>query len=76
MQVLVRISRAASVAAWVGRFLLRRWRLTALMVFVALLVGPLLSSGNVAVFGLNGLGFGWMLLRRFLFWYLRRTISR
>ena len=76
MQVLVWISRAASVAAWVGRFLPRRWRLTALVVFVALLVGPLLLSGNVAAFGLNGLGFGWMLLRRFLFWYLRRTISR
>ena len=80
MQVLVWISRAARVAAMVGRFLRRRWRLTALVVFVALLVGPLLLSGDVAVFGLNGLGlgfgFGGMLVRRFLLWCAGRMLRR
>ena len=54
------------------------WRLTALVVFIALLVGPLLLSGDVAVFGLNGLGlgFGGMLLRRFLLWCAVRMLRR
>ena len=78
MQVMPWISRAARVAARIGRFLLRRWRLTALVVFIALLVGPLLLSGDVAVFGLNGLGlgFGGMLLRRFLLWCAVRMLRR
>ena len=78
MQVLGWISRATRVAAMVGRFLRRRGRLTALVVFVALLVGPLLLNGDVAVFGLNGLGlgFGGMLLRRFLLWCAVRMLRR
>ena len=42
------------------------------------LVGPLPLSGDVAVFGLNGLGlgFGGMLLRRFLLWCAVRMLRR
>ena len=78
MQVLVWTSRAARVAAWVGRFLRRRWRLTALVLFAALLAGPLLLSGDIAIFGLNGLGVGVgaLLLRQLLLWRMCRMLRR
>lgn len=78
MQIMAWVSLAASVAATVGGFLWRRWRLTALAVLAALLLVPLLWGGDAAVFGLNGLGlgFGAMLLRRFTFWCIRRTLRR
>ena len=77
MMVMVWVSLAARVAAGVGRFVGRRWRLLLVVTAAALLVLPLLR-GDVAAFGLNGLGlgFGAMLVRRLLFWCLRRTIRR
>ncbi len=78
MQVMSRISWAAWVAARIGGIVWQRKRLVMLLVIAALLVGPLLLSGDVAVFGLNGLGlgFGVMLLRRFLLWCAVRMLRR
>ena len=77
MVVMVWVSRAARVAAGVGGFARRRWRLLVVLLAAALLVLPLLR-GDVAVFGLNGLGLGVgaMLARRLLFWCVRRTLRR
>ena len=77
MQVMPWVSLTARVAARVGRFVRRRWRLLFVLIAAALLVLPLLR-GDVAAFDLNGLGlgFGAMLVRRLLFWCLRRTIRR
>lgn len=77
MVVMVWVSLAARVAAAVGGFVRRRWRLLVVLTAVALLVLPLLR-GDVAAFGLNGLGlgFGAMLVRRLLFWCVRRTLRR
>ena len=78
MQVMPWTTRLARVAARLGGFRCRRKWLVARLIIMALLVGPLLLSGGVAVFGLNGLGlgFGGLLLRRFLFWCMRRTLRR
>ena len=76
MLVMVWFSRASGVTAMVGRFLRRRWRLIALFAFAAMLVGPLLLSCDVAAFGLNGLGFGGILRRRFLPWCAVRMLRR
>ncbi len=77
MVVMVWLSLAAHVAAGVGGFVRRRWRLLVVLIAAALLVLPLLR-GEVAAFGLNGLGlgFGAMLIRRLLFWWMRRTLRR
>ena len=77
MVVMVWVSLAARAAAWLGGFVRRRWRLLVVLTAAALLVLPLLR-GDVAAFGLNGLGlgFGAMLIRRLLFWCLRRIIRR
>ena len=77
MVVMVWVSLAARVAAVVGRFVRRRWRLLVVLIAAALLVLPLLR-GDVAVFGLNGLGLGVgaMLVRRLLFWCMRLTLCR
>ena len=75
--MMVMVSLAARGAAGVGGLVRRRWRLLVLLIVVALLVLPLLR-GDVAAFGLNGLGlgFGAMLVCRVLFWCLRRTLRR
>ena len=75
--VMVWLSLAARVAAGVGGFVRRRWRLLLVLIAAALLVLPLLR-GEVVAFGLNGLGlgFGAMLVRRLLFWCMRRTLRR
>ena len=77
MVVMIWVSLAARVAAGVSEFIRRRWRLLAVLLAAALLVLPLLR-GDVAAFGLNGLGlgFGAMLGRRLLFWSVRRTLRR
>ena len=77
MVVMVWVSLTARVAAGIGWFVRRRWRLLLLLTGAALLVLPLLR-GDVAPFGLNGLGlgFGAMLVRRLLFWCMRRTLRR
>ena len=78
MQVMPWFSWAAWVGARIGGLVWRRKRLVMLLVIVALLVGPLVLSGDVAVFGLNGLGlgFGGMLVRRFLPWCAVRMLRR
>ena len=60
------VPKVKGVAVGFGGFLGRRKRLTVAVV-AALLVGPLLLTGDVEVFALNmvGLGFGALLLRRF-----------
>ncbi len=75
--VMVWVSLAARVAAGIGGFVRRRWRLLVVLIAVALLTLPLLR-GDVAAFGLNGLGlgFGAMVVRRLLFWSMRRTLRR
>ena len=77
MVVMVWFSLAARVAAGVSGFVRRRGRLLVVLIAAALLALPLLR-GDVAAFGLNGigLGFGAMLVRRLLFWCLRRTLRR
>ena len=77
MVVLVWVSLAARVAAAVGGFVRRRWRLLVVLIAAALLVLPLLR-GDVAAFGLNGIGLGFsaVLVRRFLIWCMRRTLRR
>ncbi len=77
MMVMVCVSLAARVVARVFGFVHRHWRLLVVLIAVALLVPPLLR-GEVAAFGLNGLGlgFGAMLIRRLLFWWMRRTLRR
>ena len=77
MVVKVWISLTARVASGVGGFVRRRWRLLVVLIAVALLVLPLLR-GDVAAFGLNGLGlgFGGMLIRRLLFWCVRLRLRR
>ena len=77
MVVMVWVSMAARVAAGVGGFVRRRWRLLVVLLAVSLLALPLLR-GYVAVFGLNGLGLGVgaMVVRRLLFWSMRRTLRR
>ena len=77
MVVTVWVSLAARVAAGVGGFVRRRWRLLLVLIAAALLVLPLLR-GDLAAFGLNGLGlgFGAMVVRRFLFWCMRQTLRR
>ena len=77
MVVTVWVSLAERVAARVGGFVRRRWRLLVVLTAAALLVLPLLR-GDIAAFGLNGLGlgFGAMLVRRLLFWCMRRTLRR
>ena len=65
------------VAARVFGFVHRHWRLLVVLIAVVLLVLPLLR-GKVAAFGLNGLGlgFGTMVVRRLLFWYMRLRLRR
>ena len=77
MVVMVWVSLAERVAAQVGGFVRRRWRLLVVLTAAALLVLPLLH-GDIAAFGLNGLGIGIgaMVVRRLLFWCLRRSIRR
>ena len=77
MVVMVWVSRAARVAAGVSGFVHRRWRLLVVLIAAALLVLPLLR-GDVAAFGLNGLGLGvgGMLIRRLLFWCMRLGLRR
>ncbi len=77
MVFIVWVSLAARVAAGVGGFVRRRWRLLMVLTAAALLVLPLLR-GDVAAFGLNGigLGFGAMLVRRLLFWFMRLRLRR
>ncbi len=77
MMVMVWASLALRVAAGVGGFVRRRWRLLVVLLAVSLLALPLLR-GDVAVFGLNGLGLGVgaMLVRRLLFWCLRLKLRR
>ena len=67
MMVMVWASLAARVAAGVGGFVRRRWRLLALLMAAGLLLLPSLHS-DVAAFSLNGLvlGFAAMLVRRLL----------
>ena len=59
--------KVKGVAVGFGGFLRRRKRLTVAVVVAALLLAPLLLTGDVEVFVLNmvGLGFGALLLRRF-----------
>ena len=77
MMVMVWVSLAACVAARVFGFVRRRWRLLAVLIAAALLVLPLLR-GEVAAFGLNGLGlgFGVMAVRRLMFWCMRLRFRR
>ena len=77
MMVMVWVSLAARAAAGVGGLVRRRWRLLVVLIAAALLVLPLLH-GDVAAFGLNGLGLGvWaMLVRRLLFWCMRLMLLR
>ena len=67
MRVKDGVPKVMGVAVGLGRFLQRRKRLTVAVVVAALLVGPLLLTGDGEVFVLNavGLGFGALLLRRF-----------
>ena len=71
MVVMVCASLAARVAAGVLGFVRQRWRLLAVLLAVSLLTLPLLR-GDVAAFGLNGigLGVGAMVARRILFWWM------
>ena len=68
MRVKDRVPKVMGVAVGLGRFLRRRKRLTIAVVVAALLVGPLLLTGDGEVFVLNavGLGLGALLLRRFI----------
>ena len=77
MVVMVWVSLAARAAAGVGRFVRRRWRLLLVLIAAALLVLPL-PRGDVAAFGLNGLGlgFGALVVRRLLFWCMRLRLRR
>ena len=61
------VPKVKGVALGFGGFFRRRKRLTVPVVVAALLVGPLLLTGDGEVFVLNavGLGFGALLLRRF-----------
>ena len=67
MHVKEGIPKVMGVVVRLGRFLRRRKRLTVAVVVAALLLGPLLLTGDGEVFVLNavGLGFGALLLRRF-----------
>ena len=61
------VPKVRGVAVGFGGFLRRRKRLTVAVVVAALLLAPLLLTGDGEVFVLNavGLGFGALLLRRF-----------
>ena len=61
------VPKVKGVAVGFGGFLRRRKRLTVAVVVAALLLAPLLLTGDGEVFFLNavGLGFGALLLRRF-----------
>ena len=65
--ILATVPKVRGVAVGFGGFLRRRKRLTVAVVVAALLLGPLLLTGDGEVFVLNavGLGFGALLLRRF-----------
>ena len=65
MMVMVWVSLAARVAAIVGGCVRRRWRFLLVLIAVALLVLPLMRGGV-----------GAMLVRRLLFWCMRRTLRR
>ena len=75
MMVMVWFSLAARVAAGVGAFIRRRWRLLVVLLAVPMLALPLLR-GDVVAFGLNGLGLGFaaMLVRRLLFRRMHRPL--
>ena len=64
------VSKVKGFAVKAGGFIRRRKQLTVAVVVAALLVGPLLLTGDGEVFVLNavglGLGFGALLLRRFV----------
>ena len=62
-----RVPKVRNRVVEVGRFILRRKRMTIAVVSAALLMVPLLISSDGEVFVLNaiGLGFGALLLRRF-----------
>ena len=65
--ILATVPKVKGVAVGFGGFLRRRKRLTVAVVVAALLLAPLLLTGDGEVFVLNavGLGFGALLLRRF-----------
>ena len=62
-----RVPQVGDGVVEVGRFIQRRKRMTIAVVAAALLMVPLLTTGDGEVFVLNaiGLGFGALLLRRF-----------
>ena len=74
MHVKELVSRVTGLAVKAGGFLGRRKRLTIAVVVAALLLGPLLTTDGELVF-LNavGLGFGVLLLGRYL---VRRSVRR
>ena len=61
------ISQVRDGVVEIGRFIRRRKRMTIAVVAAALLMAPLLTTGDGEAFFLNaiGLGFGALLLRRF-----------
>ena len=63
-----RVTRVKGIAVGFSGFIRRHTRLTVAVVVAALLVGPLLLTSDGEVFFLNavGLGFGALLLRRFV----------
>ena len=69
------VPRIAGLAVGFGGFVRRRKRLTVAVVVAALLVGPLLLTGDGELVCLNavGLGLGALLLRRCL---VRRCVRR
>ena len=68
MHVKERVTQVKGIAVGFGRFIRRHMRLTVAAAAAALLVGPLLLTSDGEVFFLNavGLGFGALLLRRFV----------
>ena len=68
MHVKERVTQVKGVTVGFSEFIRRHMRLTVAVVVAALLVGPLLLAGDGEVFVLNavGLGFGALLLRRFV----------
>ena len=74
MHVKATVSRVKGVAVKAGGFMRRHKRLTIAVVVAALLLGPLVTTDGELVF-LNavGLGFGVLLLRRYL---VRRAVRR
>lgn len=70
MRVFASLPHAVRGASAVAGFVRSQGRLPALLVVVTMLAVPMERDGDGRAFGLNGLGFGAMLVHGLLFWWM------